>query len=163
MEKKTGFRPCGECSGCVCFGFCTEIAFPIVTDDQLDNPDWLRDARIFASSLAISGALWVSEIFDMHSRMPMRVSIKVDGKTAILEALPVGELFLPSDDTIDDGRAPQYMESLRCWCRDFLDAPIPHDITPYVTTQRREHARIVLTLIAMHNPEAYMKWVSGSK
>ena len=141
-------RPCRECTGCVCFGICEFAELPLITDEMLSNPAWLRDARNFGSSLAIDAALWPNEVFNLAR----------DAKVKVPDDFPSVELFLPPDDA-DGEEIKRFTEALRSWFRAFFPTkPIPEDQAVFVTEDRREHARVVLTLLASNYADDFKTW-----
>lgn len=150
--------PCGACVPCALNDFCENACAPLVADGQLDNPEWLRDARNYCASLGHTKSLWVSEIFDLNLRRPVRINRKGKSGAWVDYHLPIENLFIFSDEVIEAGRVDQYMDAQRDWFDSFLCTPVPDFVTPYVTRARREHARIVLTLVGCNNPEAFVTW-----
>ena len=148
FTKKDSLSPCQTCKSCQCFGYCEIATLPKINDDTLSDPVWLRDARNFASSLAIPGALWSNEIFNLWR----------DLKVMPPQGFPIETLFLPPDGASGE-QIRLFTQALADWCDYFLNGPyIPETVTPYVTKARREHARIVFTLLASHNLDEFTKW-----
>lgn len=154
----TSIVPCGQCLGCARENYCDVAWFPLVTDEQLNNPEFLRDARNFASSFTITKSLWVSEVFDLNVRRPMPICRKNKHGIRVKYDPPMEELFIFSDEVIEAGEVDKYMDAQRDWLHSFLCTPVPDHVTPYVTATRREHARCVLTLIGSVYPYAFAKW-----
>ena len=141
-------KPCNQCLACQCFGYCEKATLPRITDSMLSSQPWLRDARNFTSSLNIPAALWPNEIFNLWR----------DLKVVPPSNFPLEALFLPSESA-SGYEIQRFTEALRKWSRDFLamDSLSEHTRV-FITNNRREHARVVFSLVASHYPEAFEKW-----
>jgi len=115
---------------------------------MLSSQPWLCDARNFAGSLKIPAALWPNEIFNLWR----------DLKVVPPKNFPVETLFLPPDGAGGE-EVQRFTEALRTWCRGFLAMePLSEHARVFVTEERREHARVVFSLLASHYPDEFEKW-----
>jgi len=127
------------CPSCILLGYCRNRSAWLVTDKELDNPEFVRDVREAARAEAVSPDHWIDHITRLYR--DYRGWITVIGG---------GRVFLD----MDEFERP----SIREWFRDFCVTPCPPEITPRVRDEARERVRILATILRALNPERAQFW-----
>ncbi|WP_282091456.1 hypothetical protein [Epibacterium ulvae] len=125
------------CPSCMKNGFCRRKAASLVSDDQLNNSEYLRDLKAFARRVNLPDCQWHEFLVDLYRDFPGWVS---DGED---------EVFLD----MEEFERPYIRE----WFRDFL-RPLPDDVQPRVRAEAKERVRIMATLLTAHYPATTMLW-----
>ncbi len=128
-----------NCPHCRLNGYCINIVTELVTDDELDNPEYLRDVRALAHEFFGKDAAGCLDHFDALYR-DYRGWICHEGT----------EIFLDMEEfdrnCIDD------------WFERFCCTRCPPDVTPRLQERSRERVRIVATILKAHYPVRASLW-----
>ena len=110
----------------------------LVTDEELDNPCLLRDAKTFASKMRVPRRSFVDWLVD---------GVR-DAKAVLLdnEDRPVSIDY----DVIE-------RDHIDLWFRDWAKRPEAH-INPRVRAESRERVRLVVTMLRMIFPKESSVW-----
>lgn len=126
------------CPACMSRGFCRNKSVTVVGDDQLSDPDYLRDFKEFVRYLGVSDCRWHEHLSNLYRDYSGRV-VGPDGK----------EVFLD----MEEFERP----NIREWFRDFLK-PLKEGARPRVREEARERVRIFTTVVSAHYPFDAMLW-----
>ena len=126
------------CPVCMSLGYCPKKSVDVVVDEQLRNPDYLRDFKAFARSLGISDSCWHEHLSNLYRDFTGWV-VGPDGK----------EVFLD----MEEFERP----NIREWFRDFLSS-LEEGARPRVRKEARERVRIFATVVSAHYPMDAMMW-----
>jgi hypothetical protein len=124
-----------------------------VSDFELNNPDFIRDVRNFVVDLSKRPAELLDFILDLFARLDGCI---VDGAHRPIHLST--DIFLPSDEDIDQGRAGVVEARIRNWLEETFAAPVPAHITPRVRREARERFRIIATILRAAYPRAAIMW-----
>ena len=127
------------CSECRLNGYCRRIVAPVVSDDQLKSPEYIRDLRNFAASRGVTAESWLDHLADLYRDYPGWI-IGPDGQEELLD--------------LEQFERPHIRE----WFRDFCNGVCPPDVTPRVRVEARERVRILATILAARYPVDAMLW-----
>lgn len=115
---------------------------PIVSDAELDNPEFLRDLRIFAANLRVSRGRWLDWLADGYRDA---------------DAILVDDCGDPADVDLE----LLELDGIEWWFKDWCKRP-PAGITPRLRIEARERVRVVATLLRLIFPKESIVWgVSG--
>lgn len=125
------------CPYCLARGYCRRLQTQIVSDDDIDNSEFIRDVREFAHKLDINDEEWREFLSNLYRDYRGRVA-DADGN----------EIFLD----MEEFERP----SIREWFRDFCcRLPVRH---PHVRPEARERVRVLATILKAYNPLAASYW-----
>jgi len=127
------------CFNCISLGYCRNKNTVVVSDLDLQNPEYIRDVRLFAYHLNISSHAWHMYLTNLYRDYKGRI-ITLDGPEYYLH--------------MDVFETP----SIRDWFRGFCCTPCPSDLTPYIHGNTRERVRVLATILKAHHPKAAMMW-----
>lgn len=127
------------CNRCIWFGFCCKHKVKLVTDKEINDPDFIRDVREKAFSLNICPDQWHDYLNDLYRDYPGWVR-GTNGKEIYLAML---EFERPN---------------IRDWFRDFCCTPCPEYVVPRVRCEARERVRILATILKAWNKDEAMMW-----
>ena len=130
------------CLFCLSLGYCRRMSAPIVTDDELANPAFLRDARAFAYRLGVPPDSWLDFLIDAYR----------DYRGRIVDAAG-NEVFL----------ATEVLE--QCGIRDWFKAWAckPPGASVRLRAEARERVRVVLTILRACYPHEAQFWGLAGK
>ena len=126
------------CCHCLHLGYCRKRKSLIVTDRELENPEFLRDVRTTAASLDILPSEWLEQLYDWLRDYPGRI---VNGAWQ--------EMYIRTEEL----EAPFFRE----WMRNFL-RPVPANVKPRLRMSARERVRVVASILRATFPKEAMKW-----
>jgi hypothetical protein len=115
------------------------LATQVVTDDELDNSEFVRDVRALAFSLDIAPYAWLDY-----------ADVLLQGYRGWISDRSGEEVFL---DMEEFDRA-----AIEDWFERFCCTPCPPEVTPRVQGRSRERVRIVATILRAHFPVQAMLW-----
>ncbi|KCZ89734.1 hypothetical protein [Hyphomonas jannaschiana] len=127
------------CVQCLSKGFCEQIQTRIVSDEELSNPDFVRDVRNFSAGLAVDPNSWLEALYNMYCQYPGSI-VDRNGR----------ELFLD----LEHFEVPYIRE----WFRDWACSPIDQNVRPRVREESRERIRVLGTVLKAKYPEHAMLW-----
>ena len=127
------------CFNCILLGYCRNKNTVVVSDLELQNPEFIRDVREFCYERNISSHFWQVYLTDLYRDYQGRI-ITSDGREYYMH-MDVFEI-----------------PSIRDWFRDFCSTPCPPHITPRIHTNTRKRVRVLATIIKAHHPRAAMMW-----
>lgn len=127
------------CPACYMLGYCKRLRTPVVSDRDINNPEWVRDLRNFGYSLGVSDVRW-HEFVSNHYRDYRGSIIKADGSEIFLD---MGEFERPG---------------IREWFRDFVCTPCPPEMRPRVRIEARERVRVLGTILKARYPAVAQSW-----
>lgn len=127
------------CVDCICIGYCIKRSVKLVSNQELANPDFLRDIRRFALSLDIPYTQWLEYLSDTYRDYPGWV-VGPDNQEVMLDM----EVFeTPGIDY---------------WFRHFCCTPLAEGATPYIKDVAIERVRVLATILRASNPKAALMW-----
>jgi len=134
-------------------GYCKNIVTPLVTDQELQNPEFVRDVRNFAANLNISSHRFADTLIDMFR--DYRGWVSRDGKawevrTRLLYDLDTDEQINPQD-------IKRHETKREVWFRSFA-SPVPQHIRPYIRVEARDRARVVSTILRTRFSDRARQW-----
>ena len=129
----------GLCVECLSKGFCEQIRTKIVSDDELSNPDFVRDVRNFSANLSIDPTSWLEALYDMYCQYPGWI-VDRNGHEQFLD--------------LEHFEVPYIRE----WFRDWACSPLSQDVRPRVRGESRERIRVLGTILRTKYPEPAMMW-----
>ena len=127
------------CPACLLSGYCRRFNVRIVSDMELDNPEFIRDVRRAALEQGKTCDEWLEHMTNLYRDYPGRI---VDSGGA--------EVWL---DMSDFERS-----KIRYWFRDFCCTPCPTDVSPRVRREARERVRVLATILRAADPVAAQLW-----
>ena len=127
------------CMNCVALGYCANLSCILVSDHELNNLDFVEDARSCAQSLRISPSRWRDFIYDTYRDYPGRV-LGSDGKEVFLDL----EVF----ETV----------GIREWFRDWVLRSEPLSRSKILRIESRERVRVIATLLRARSPKPALMW-----
>ena len=68
------------------------------------------------------------------------------------------EIFLPTDQEIDDGVGAVIEYRMRNWFEETFATPVPESVTPHVRIEAKERFRIVATILRARFPAQAAMW-----
>jgi len=126
------------CTNCLIVGYCRKETTTVVSDQRIENPDFLRDLRAFTSQLAVSPDHWVDFLIDTYR--DYRGVIAHNNQEAFLETEALEA------------------NSIREWFRDFICTPVRDGAQPRLREESRERIRVVATILATRYPFEASIW-----
>lgn len=127
------------CGCCDVLDHCRNIKAPLVSDSELNNPEFIRDVRNFAYSLNISSYHWREHLNNLYRDYKGWI-VGYDGKEAFLNMCIFEN------------------ERHRNWFRDFCCTPTRDRVRPYVRKEARGRAKILATILRATYPQSAMMW-----
>lgn len=127
------------CLNCLSRGYCRRLRVEIVGDEDLANPEYIRDLRAFALGLGVNDEDWREFVSDLYR----------DYRGWIARANGT-EIFLD----MDEFERP----SIREWFRDFCCTPCPAHVTPRVKPEAWERVRVLATILSATYPHDARFW-----
>ena len=127
------------CPACRLDGYCSRLVTQIVTDDELNNPEFVRDVRALAYTLYVEPIDWLDYLDALYQDYRGWIS---DGSSE--------EVFLDMEEF-----DRSYIED---WFERFCCTPCPANVTPRVQERSQERVRIVATILRARFPERAMLW-----
>ena len=125
------------CSCCVTLGYCRKLKSWIVTDEELNNPEFLRDVRITAGELGKTRDEWIEYLSNLYRDYPGRI-LDAQGE----------EVFLNME---------LLEEASPYWFRDTCKAPLLR-VTPRLRIEARERFRVMATILRACFPDKAQFW-----
>ncbi|GER05189.1 hypothetical protein JCM17846_28710 [Iodidimonas nitroreducens] len=110
----------------------------LVSDIQIENPNFLSDLRLFTSELSISPDHWLNYLVDAYR--DYRGLVVFNGE----------EVFLNMEVFETDG--------IREWFRDWACAPVPEGVRPRLREESRERIRALATILSTRFPFEASMW-----
>jgi hypothetical protein len=129
----------GLCIQCLSKGYCPKIQTPIISDEELSNPDFVRDIRNFASGLDIDPTYWLETLYNMYCQYPGWI-VDRNGQEVFLDLEHFETRFI------------------REWFRDWACQPIAENVRPRIREESRERIRILGTILKAKYPGSAMMW-----
>lgn len=126
------------CPACMSVGYCPKKSVAVVSDDQLSDPDYLRDFKEFVRFLDISDCRWLEHLSNLYRDFPGWI-VGPEGE----------EVFLD----MEEFERP----NIREWFRDF-STPMRDGARPRVREEARERVRILATVLSARYPFDAMLW-----
>lgn len=130
------------CYRCVGNGFCKNTKSLIVSDAELDNPEFIRDVRKTAYSLQTTNTQWLHLITNLYRDY---LGIIVDG--AWQEQFLDMEVFEIA-----------YIED---WFKVWCNTKCPAHVKPSIHPRARERVRALATILRASFPKAAQNWGYG--
>lgn len=130
------------CVPCRLLGYCQRIKTPHVTDDELANPEFVRDLRATAYDEGVSDSEWHDHVTDLYRDMRGWV---VDEESA------------HENEVLLDMRNFD-IPSIREWFRDWCCEPCPPEVTPRVRPEAKERVRVLATILRGTYPVRASLW-----
>lgn len=127
------------CTYCSLNGYCKTIRTRLVTDQELANPDFIRDVKSSARSLGIMPHAWLDALSDMYCHYRGCI---VDSSDR--------EIFLDLE--------PLERPHIREWFRDWVCAPLESATCPRVRSESRERIRVLATILRACSPVRAQMW-----
>ena len=136
-------------------GFCRRLIVRVVSDDELSNPEFVRDVRTFAAALPLCSYQWLTFLEDTYRDFLGRI-VCVNGETLELD---IDTAFFPNLDleSVSEKEMIDARERVRFWFRDFLK-PIAEESAPHIKAVARERVRVVATLLRARFPKESALW-----
>lgn len=127
---------------CLIHGFCRNTRTPLVTDDELDDSEFIRDLRATTFDEGVSDSEWHEHVTALYRDMRGWVeNTESDGDKEVF--LDMEEFEIPS---------------IREWFRDFCCTPCPPEVTPRVRPEARERVRVLATILRATYPVRASLW-----
>lgn len=130
------------CTRCLAKGFCQDKKHPIVSDQVIRDPLYLRDLKAFLKTYTfeahIAPSEWPDHFADLYRDY-----------TGWLHDAEGNEVFLNMD-------ALEF-EFAREWFRDFIELVQP-GVMPRLRREAVERVRIIATLMSIYHPAQAMRW-----
>ena len=126
------------CANCFNIGYCQKETTTLVSDHQIENPDFLKDLRAFTSELSVSPDKWIEFIADTYRDYRGRIVYK--GQEVFLET-----------EVLE-------VKSIREWFRDFICTPVRAGAKPRLREESRERIRLIATVLATRFPFEASTW-----
>lgn len=127
------------CRACRRHGFCRKLACQIVTDDELNDPEFLRDVRAAALAEGVSADAWLEHVNDLYRDFRGWIS-DARGAEVLLDMEEFERPFI------------------REWFRDFCCTPCAPDIKPRIRDVARERVRVLATILRAAHPAKALLW-----
>lgn len=126
------------CATCLTLGYCRKKNTVLVSDRQLENPDFLIDLRAFTADLKISPDHWVDFLIDTYRDYRGRIIHQGN------------EVFLDTEAL--------EATSIREWLRDWACTAVPEGVRPRLREESRERIRVLATILATRFPFEASMW-----
>lgn len=120
-------------------GCCIRRNAKLVSNKEMDNPEFIRDVRTYLSQLPVSTWSMRDYLIDAYRDYPGEVIHPLTGQAVYLDL----EEFVECD--------------LRDWFRD-LCKPIEPGRVPYIQNKTRDRFRTVATILRAADPVGTMMW-----
>ena len=130
---------CQLCKACEPFGRCARLEVPLVTNKELDDPEFIRDVRGYIADLPVSSWAMLDYLLDGYR----------DYQGWVYHPLTNAHLFLDIDELIECDH--------REWFRD-LAAPIPAHVKPRLHQSTRDRFRVVATILRLMDRKGTAHW-----
>ena len=127
------------CAQCFTEGFCRYMRVRLVTDDEIANPEFVRDVRAAAYAMRRTRDGWLEFLADAYRDYPGSV-VDDDGEPVFLDMSVFESL------------------GIRYWFRDFANTPCPPGIIPFVKGEARERVRVFATILKLLDPAPARMW-----
>ena len=127
------------CMKCVPLGYCAKLNYILVSDQELNNLDFVEDVRSCAQNLRITPSGWRDFIYDTYRDYPGRV-LGSSGE----------EVFLDLEVFETDG--------IREWFRDWISRSEPLCRSKRLRVESRDRVRVIATLLRARNPGGALTW-----
>lgn len=127
------------CPSCYSLGYCRREYTALVTDKDLNNPEFIRDGRKAAYSENLFASQWLDHVTDLY-RDYLGWIADENGEECFLDT----EVF--DRPNIED------------WFDDWCCAPCPEHIKPRLRCEARERVRVLLTILKTRHPVASRFW-----
>ena len=126
------------CSACMGRGFCLKNKVRLVSDEKLNDIDYLSDLKDFMRSLEISDSLWHEHLANLYRDFPGWI-VEADGSETFLD--------------MEEFERP----NIREWFRDFLK-PLRPGARPRIRAEARSRVRVLATILNAHYPNSALLW-----
>ncbi|MFG6537528.1 hypothetical protein [Sulfitobacter sp. CS16] len=127
------------CIKCLGLGYCARRSCILLSDDDLDNPDFVEDVRACARLLEVSPERWRDYVYDAYRDYPGRV-LGPNGTEVFLNL----EVF--------------ETEGIREWFRDWIYRERPLCRSRKLRVEAKERVRVIGTLLRAQQPIAATTW-----
>lgn len=127
------------CCACLALGYCARLSCRIVSDDELANPEFIRDVKMTAYDLRVSCDEWLEYLTRLYRDYRGRI-VDQAGREILLD--------------MEEFERP----NIRYWFRDFCGRPCPTHVTPRLRREARERVRILATLLRAVFPDKAQFW-----
>ena len=125
----------------------------LVSDKELSSGEFVRDVRNFAADLGERPAEWLDYVLELLALLDGCI-VDGRGQPAYLST----EIFLPTDQEIDDGVGAVIEYRMRNWFEETFATPVPESVTPHVRIEAKERFRIVATILRARFPAQAAMW-----
>ncbi|CDO60032.1 hypothetical protein BN1012_Phect1818 [Candidatus Phaeomarinobacter ectocarpi] len=112
---------------------------PLVTNKELDNPEFIRDVREYMADLPVSSWAMLDYLLDGYR----------DFQGWVYHPLTGAHLFLDIDEVIECDH--------REWFRD-LCRPIPPETKPFLRPATRDRFRVAATILRLMDRKGTAHW-----
>lgn len=133
------------CPTCLSLGYCRKRISKVVTDNEINNVEFVRDVRSFAFGLGVHPSAWPDFIMDLYGSFPGRI---VDSSNR--------EVLLETDEMLDD-------PALVGWFKDWACTPPSRTGALRVRKEARERVRIIASILRAQHPGPAQFWGLGTK
>lgn len=126
------------CGACIALGYCCQLRAKLVSDDELNNPEFIRDLRAWTYQLDIGPDHWLDYLSDQYR--DYAGTVVDDGEPVFLD---LEELERPD---------------IKYWFRDFCCTPCSPEVKPRVRREARERVRVLATILRAVFPGHANSW-----
>jgi len=116
------------CPTCYTQGYCRKLKYALVSDEELENPDFIFDGRMAAFDLGIKPDQWHEQITNWYRDFQGRF---MDNK----------------DSEIPLDTSQLELKNIRTWFRDFAYRKPDPNIPPVLYATTKERARVFLSIL----------------
>lgn len=125
------------CPRCLLLGYCRKLNTRLISDEELADPEFIRDVRAFTESLGKTRDEWKDYLADLYRDYRGRI-LDVQGE----------EIFLDME---------LLEQASTYWFRDTCQASLPH-VRPRLRIEARERFRVLATILRASFPDAAQFW-----
>lgn len=134
------------CPECQMSGVCKTMQTRIVTDKEMDDPEFIRDVRANALAENIPAAKWLDHLYDLYCGY---IGTIIDAQRE--------EVMLDLDRHFDDDDAVSRRRIIN-WFSEVCCSGCATTVKPRVRREARERFRILATLLRATHPKQSMMW-----
>ncbi|MEZ5691654.1 MAG: hypothetical protein R3D71_08325 [Rickettsiales bacterium] len=138
------------------YGYDYRITSHLVTDEELKNPEFIRDVRDFCYQQNIEAADWIHYICNEYVAYKGSI-IDENGKEVLLNT----SVFDIDENTLFNGTDEEVIAAnltIYNWIREFCRTPCSASVKPRVRAEAKERVRVLATILRASFPAEAFFW-----
>lgn len=143
------------CTNCLLLGYCHRIEVTVVSDQEMDSPEYLRGVKATAYEENVGKSSWREHLANIYRDYPGRVidpfGVEIDLAMEVFD-------YDDSDPAMTGSWRKEENSTIESWFADFCCKPCAPDVKPRARIEARERVRIVATLLKAKYPVRAATW-----